>query len=111
MARYDGRNASLPLADHLDSWRRTVTAAVLCGLTLALGLAALVGAVTFAYLTVTRPVLVVVAFGAALWLVLRRQGGLAAIAAALWHVGNRWGGRSQTVNRRRLPVYREDWPR
>lgn len=107
----DARRSRGPLADRLDSWRRAVTAAVLCGLALALGLVALVGAITFAYLTVTRPVLAVVTFAAGLWLVLRRQGGLAAIAAALWHVGNRWGERSQAVNRRRLPVYREDWPR
>lgn len=59
-----------------------------------------------------RPeLLVVIAFAAALWLVLRRQGGLAAIAAALWPVRNAWCGRSQAVSRGRLPVYRNDCPR
>lgn len=95
-------------AERFDSWRRTVTAAALLGLALALGFAALVGAAAAAWLVVTRPVLAVVAFAVGLWLVLRRQGGLAALGAALWHIGSAWGWRPRTADRPRLTGKPED---
>ncbi|MHB8314058.1 MAG: hypothetical protein ACYDD0_12300 [Candidatus Dormibacteria bacterium] len=96
-------------ADRFDSWRRTIGAAVRLALALALGFAAIVGAGTVAWLTATRPVLAVVALIAVSVLVLRRQGGLAALAAALWHIGTAQGRRAATVNRRRWTGYPEDW--
>lgn len=77
-------------SERLDSWRRSITAAVRLALSLALGFAVLAGALTLAWLAVTRPGLMVVAFAVGLWLLLLRQGSAAALAAALWHVGSRW---------------------
>jgi hypothetical protein len=102
------RNSS-SLAERLDSWRRAISATVRLVLTVALGFAAIVGAVTLAGLAVAQPVLAVIAFVAALVLVLRRQGGLAALAVALWRVGASGRRRAEAVDRRRLTGYPEDW--